>query len=110
MQEIILEIGYFETGLPESLENSDIFRVFLSRVIHTSNSQSCYHGWCQMSKFSKFVLPDTLKMYSLALYVLRFLCEKLCKLLKACVCYFHQIFIFSNDGPSKTMKNAFYFI
>ena len=32
-------------------------------------------------------------------------------ILKACVCYFHQIFIFSpNDSPSKTMKNAFYFI
>ena len=32
-------------------------------------------------------------------------------LFKACVCYFHQIFIFSpNDSPSKTMKNAFYFI
>ena len=30
---------------------------------------------------------------------------------KACVRYFHQIFIFSpNDSPSKTMKNAFYFI
>ena len=29
----------------------------------------------------------------------------------ACVCYFHQFFIFStNDSPSKTMKNAFYFI
>ena len=32
-------------------------------------------------------------------------------LFKACVCYFYQIFIFSpNDSPSKTMKNAFYFI
>ena len=31
--------------------------------------------------------------------------------LKACVRYFHQIFIFSpNDSHSKTMKNAFYFI
>ena len=31
--------------------------------------------------------------------------------LKACVRYFHKIFIFSpNDNPSKTMKNAFYFI
>ena len=31
--------------------------------------------------------------------------------LKACVRYFYQIFIFSpNDNPSKTMKNAFYFI
>ena len=30
---------------------------------------------------------------------------------KACVSYFHQIFIFSlNDSPSKTMKNACYFI
>ena len=28
--------------------------------------------------------------------------------LKACVRYFHQIFIFSpNDSPSKTMKNVF---
>ena len=31
--------------------------------------------------------------------------------LKACVCYFHQFFIFSpNDNPLKTMKKAFYFI
>ena len=31
--------------------------------------------------------------------------------IKACVCYFHQIFIFSqNDNPLKTMKNVFYFI
>ena len=30
---------------------------------------------------------------------------------KACIRYFYQIFIFSpNDSPSKTMKNAFYFI
>ena len=30
---------------------------------------------------------------------------------KACVCYFHQIFIFSpNDSLSKTMKSGFYFI
>ena len=31
--------------------------------------------------------------------------------LKACVRYFYQIFIFSqNDWPLKTMKNVFYFI
>ena len=31
--------------------------------------------------------------------------------IKACVHYFHQICIFSpNDSPSKTRKNAFYFI
>ena len=32
-------------------------------------------------------------------------------LVKACVHYFYQIFIYSsNDSPSKTMKNVFYFI
>ena len=32
-------------------------------------------------------------------------------LVKVCVPYFHQIFIFSpNDSPSKTMKNAFCFL
>ena len=32
-------------------------------------------------------------------------------ILKACVRYFYQIFIFSpKDNPSKTMKNAIYFI
>ena len=37
--------------------------------------------------------------------------ETINTLFKACVRYFHQILIFSpNDGPSKTMKNAFYFI
>ena len=40
MQEIPLETGYFETGLPESLKNSDIVRVFFGRLIHTSNPQS----------------------------------------------------------------------
>ena len=31
--------------------------------------------------------------------------------IKACVLYFHQVFIFSpNESPSKTMKNAIYFI
>ena len=31
--------------------------------------------------------------------------------LKACVCFFYKIFIFSpNDNPSKSMKNVFYFI
>ena len=33
------------------------------------------------------------------------------KYFKACVRYFYQVFIFSpHDSPSKTMKNAFYFI
>ena len=34
-----------------------------------------------------------------------------CKQFKACVCYFLSNFYFSsNDSPSKTMKNVFYFI
>ena len=31
--------------------------------------------------------------------------------IKACVPYFYQIFIFStNNSPSKTMENVFYFV
>ena len=39
-------------------------------------------GWCRVDKFSNFVPPDTLKMLSLALPVLRFLCKSFSKLLK----------------------------
>ena len=43
--------------------------------------------------------------------IAQFLCHFAFPIFKACVRYFHQIFIFSpNDSPSKTMKNAFYFI
>ena len=42
----------------------------------------CKLGWCQAGKFSKFVPPDTLKIHSLALSVLRFLCKAFSKLLK----------------------------
>ena len=38
-------------------------------------------------------------------------CSLTISLFKACVRDFYQIFIFlPNDNPSKTMKNAFYFI
>ena len=44
-----------------------------------------------------------------------FSCEDICNYndlyVKACVRYFHQVFIFApNDSSSKTMKNAFYLI
>ena len=62
--------------------HSDVSRVFLVRPVGTSNPRRWYHGWCEVSKFSKFVSPGTLKMLSLALSVLRFLCQKFCKLVK----------------------------
>ena len=60
----------------------DVSRVFLSRPVHTSNPRRQYHGWRQTGKFSKFVPPNALKMHSLALSVLRFLCKPFSKLLK----------------------------
>ena len=48
-------------------------RVFLGR---------CEHVWRRVEKFSKFVPSDTLKMHSLALSVLRFLCKTFSKLSK----------------------------
>lgn len=47
---------------------------FLGRPVHTLNPQRCYHGCLRVSNSSKFV-PDALKMTSLTLSVLRFLCE-----------------------------------
>ena len=44
---------------------SNVSRIFLGRPIHTLNPWRCHHGWCRAEKFSKFVLPDTLKMHSL---------------------------------------------
>ena len=45
---------------------------FFCRPVHILNQKRCHHGWWQVEKFSKFVPPDTLKMHSLALPVLRF--------------------------------------
>ena len=55
---------------------------FWGRLIHTSNPLRHHHGWSQADKFSKFVPPDTLKMLSKALPVLRSLCKTFPKLLK----------------------------
>ena len=48
---------------------------FLGRLVQISNLQRCHHCSHWAEKFSKFVPPDTLKMYSLALSVCRFLCN-----------------------------------
>ena len=62
---------------------SDVSRVFLGRLVDTSNPGRCHcHVWCRAEKFSKFVSPDTLKMDSLATSLLRFLRKTLFKLLK----------------------------
>ena len=44
--------------------------------------QRCHHGWYQPEQLSKFVLPDTLKMHSLALSFLTLLCKTFSKLFK----------------------------
>ena len=61
---------------------SDISRVFLGRMVHTLNPWRCNHGWHLAEKCSKFVPPDTLKIHSLPLSVLRFLCKTFSILLK----------------------------
>ena len=43
-------------------------------LVHTLNPWR-HHGWHRAVNFSKVVLPDALKMHSLALCVLRFLCK-----------------------------------
>ena len=60
---------------------SDISRVFLSRLIHYSKPQWCQHVWF-WEKESEFVPPNILKLYFLALSVLRFICKRFSKLLK----------------------------
>ena len=64
------------------LITSDASRVFLDRLVHISDPRRCHHGWRRAEKFSKFVPPNTLKMHSLALSVLRFLCKTFPKSLK----------------------------
>ena len=60
---------------------------FRGRPIHTSNSQKGHHGWRWAGKFLKFVPSDALKMHSLALYVLKFVCKAFSKLLKFTLWY-----------------------
>ena len=66
-----------------NLENktSDVSRVFLGRPVTSWSSPPPFrdHGW---QKFLSLVPPDTLKMHSLAVLVLRFLCKTVSKLHK----------------------------
>ena len=63
---------------------SNVCRVFLVRPAHTLNPWRCQHDWRRWAvNFSKFVLPDALKIHSLALFVLRFLCKTFPKLFKS---------------------------
>ena len=62
--------------------HSDISKVFLGRWVHASNPRMCHHCWCLGETFPKSVHPNTLKMHSQALSVLRFLCKTFSKLLK----------------------------
>ena len=62
--------------------SSDVFRVYSSRPVHTSNSGRRQDGWRRAGKFSKFVPPEALNMHSLAISVLRCLRKTFSKLLK----------------------------
>ena len=53
---------------------------FGGRPVHRAHE--AHHGRRRAGKFSKFVSPDALKMYSLALSVLRFLWKTFSKLVK----------------------------
>ena len=48
---------------------------FLGRPVHPLNPHRCHYGWRLVDEKSKFVSPDTLKMHSLTLSALRFLCD-----------------------------------
>ena len=67
---------------PQKITNvSEVSRVFLGRLEHTLNPWQLHHVLHQAEKF-KFVTPNALKMHSLALSVLRFLCKTFSKLIK----------------------------
>ena len=51
---------------------SDVCRFHLGRPVHAVNPHRSHHEWHRAVKFSKFLLPDALKMHSLILPVLRF--------------------------------------
>ena len=61
---------------------SDLSRVFLGRPIYTSNVERRRQGWRQADKCLKIVPPHTLKVHSLPVSVLRFLCKTFSKLRK----------------------------
>ena len=54
---------------------NDVSRVFLGRLIHTLNPGKRHHDWHSGKSVSKLVLADALKLHSLALFALRFLCK-----------------------------------
>ena len=72
---------HFFSNIASSLI-SEVSRVFLSRPLHTSNPRRWHHGWRRPKKFSKFVPPETVKIRSLDLSILRFPCKTYFKLLK----------------------------
>ena len=64
------------------------------------------HGWRRSGKFSKFVLPDALKILSVALYVLRF-CKTFPKLPKFTLQ--NTLFYIFRIAVQRTVVISFYF-
>ena len=54
---------------------NDVSRVFLGRPVHTLNLPKRHHDWRRGKNVSKLLLADALKLHSLALFALRFLCK-----------------------------------
>ena len=68
--------------LPENGSNG-VSRVFLENTgRYFKFTKAPPYGWCQARKFLKFFPPDALKMFILALPVLRFLWKTFSKLIK----------------------------
>ena len=78
---------------------------FLNQI--SSDLYSC--NTCSKYLYTSFII--SLQQFSLLLNLFLQKNVVFSMIFKACVRYYHQIFIFPpNDSPSKTMKNAFYFI
>ena len=75
-------ICYYSVYKSRFKVSSVVSRVFLGRPVHTLNPQRHDQGWRWGEKFSKFLPPNTQKIQSVALSVLRFLCNTFSKLFK----------------------------
>ena len=80
----------------------------LAELLNKCLKQSCFPDYWEVSLvvpvFKNVGERSTTKNYAPCLL-------SVSKVFKACVHYFHQMFISSpNDSSSKTIKNAFYFI
>ena len=84
---------------------------YLFRCLYETRSYSLEEYEAVFLQRQNLIFPTVGEsIWFVCCFTLNFFTRFLITLFKACVRYFHQIFIFSrNDSPSKTMKNAFLF-